>query len=221
MGKHGLPAGELLRCFFSECERQFRFLEERYSFSFLYGLVEYKNNFKLIKAVPNQDVDVPFQAIVRYEKDTRAIELLYGGEQFQIDAYIYYDPIDRFSFPEILKASRKDVGVPVGDWGVTDSERVKKTTGEMAQVVDQYARILLDPSEKVLSRAKTMREALLEQAVRQRHAEILDVIAEDAATAYRKKDFRKVIELLKPHEPHLKKAELKKLQRAQTFLKSR
>lgn len=220
MGEFHLAAGALLRCFFSQCERKFRFLEERHGYNFFYGLVEYRKNFKLIKAVESYDISGSFQAIVRYEKDEQALEMLYGSEQFQIEGYAYYNAIDRYTFSEILKASRKQTDMFQSDWGLTDPKLIEKTVSQFAYAVEKNARVLLDSNPKVLERANTIRNALLEQTIRQYHAEMLKRISEDAARAFREKNYRRVIELLNPHKEHLKKAELKKLQRAEELLRT-
>ena len=220
MGESHLAAGELLRCFFSECERKFRFLEERHGYNFFYGLVEYRKNFKLIKAVESYDNLGSFQAIVRYEKNEQALEVLYGSEQFQIEGYVYYNAVDRYTFSEILKAAKKQGDIFQCDWGLTDTKLTEEAISQFARAVEKNARTLLEPNPRILERANTIRNTLLEQTIRQYHTEMLKSVSEDAARAFREKNYRRVIELLNPHKEYLKKAELKKLQRAEELLRT-
>lgn len=215
-----LQANALLRCFFDECERHFRFLENRFGYRFLCGLVEYRNNYKLIKPLDRRSVVGTFQGIVRYERDERALELLYGGEEFRIDGYIYYDPILRYEFEDIMMAARKKDPKLHGDWGVTSPDLIHRTIVNMAEACEKHSSVLLNPNPKVLERATVMRRSLLEEAVRQHHARLLKKVSEDAARAFRERDYRRVVELLKPHEEYLKKGEFKKLKQAQTHLLS-
>jgi len=220
MSKTQLSANELLRCFFSECERHFRFLEERYGYSFICGLAEYQKNYKIIKPLNDQKVDGSFLAVTRYEKDERAIEICFGNEQFLIEAYTFYNPFDRFELSEILTAARKDNEQLAGDWGVTNPELIQKTILRIASSLQDQAHIILEPKPKLLARAMTIRNARLEQSIRQKHNDTLKSICEDAASAYREKNYCRVIQLLEPHKNYLQKADIKKLNRAKKYLLS-
>lgn len=211
---------DLLRGFFSECERHFRFLEQQYGYSFFCGLIEYKNNYKVIKPLNDQRVEGSFLAVTRYEKDDKAIELAYSQDQFSIEGFAFYNSIHRFELFEILSAARKSAPALTGDWGVTDTALIHKTIEPMAQAFEQHARILLDPNPKILERALTIRHTRLEQNIRQRHTDILKSICEEAAKAFREKNYLHVIHLLEPHKHYLKKAEIKKLERSKEFLQS-
>ena len=220
MSKDELHKGELLRCFFSECEKHFRFLEQRYDYSFFYGLVEYRNNYKVIRPFFEDDVSHPFTAVTRYEKDDQALEILFGSDQYYIEGYAYYSPIDRFEFSEILTAAKKP-GVSVAEnWGLKSEALIENTISTMAHNVEKSAKLLLKPKQKLLDRAITMRHARLEHAIRQLHIEGLQAACEAAAKAFREKNYKLVIELLEPHRRYLKKADLKKLDRAKKTLLS-
>ncbi len=220
MSETQLSADELLRCFFSECERHFRFLEERYGYNFICGLAEYQKNYKIIKPLNNQKIDGSFLAVTRYEKDNKAIEITYGNEQFLVEAHTFYNPFDRFQLAEILIAARKDEKKLTGDWGVTNPDLIQKTVQRMAHALEKHARIVLEPGPKLLDRAMTIRNARLEQSIRQKHNDIIKSVCEDAAGAYRMKNYRRVVQLLEPHKNYLQKADIKKLARAKKFLLS-
>lgn len=220
MGDTERAAAELLRCFFSECEKRFRFLEQRYGYTFLCGLVEYQNNFKIIKPIQEHyDIGV-FQAVTRYERDDQAIEILYGEDQFIIEGYAFYNPIERYELAEILNAAKKNEERAYGDWGVTNSELIQKTVRSMAHAIEKHAQLILDPSPKVLKRAMTIRQTRLEHTIRQKHQEIMNRASSEAARAYRKKNFKRVIELLEPHKNYLQRADLRKLEHSKKYLLS-
>ncbi len=215
-----LSVDELLRCFFSECERNFRFLEERYGYHFICGLAEYQKNYKIIKPLNDQKIYDSFSAITRYEKEEHAIEIVYGNEQFLIEAYTFYNPYDRFELSEILTAARRNDEELNGDWGVTNPDLIQKTIKRLANNLQSHARIVLDPKAKLLERAMTIRNTRLEQAIRQKHSDSIENACKDAASAFRKKDYRRVVQLLEPHKGYLKKADIKKLERARKSLLS-
>lgn len=216
------PVEALLRSFFSECERCFRFLEERHGYSFFCGLVEYKNNYKIIRPInlKGPSVEGPFTAVTRYEKNHRAIEITYSSGQFSIEAHAFYNPIDRYALSEIMAAARKPESRLEGDWGINDDMLIQDTIGALANHLEKHAQIILKPTEKLLNRAMTIRHQRLEQAIRQKHQSNIEMACRNAAKAFRQKDYRKVIQLLEPYKRYLKRSELKKLERAKKYLLS-
>ena len=213
------PLSALLKCFFAESENHFGFLERRYGFTPISGMIEYFKNYKIIKPFREQDIESSFSAVARYEKNNQALELTYGDDQFSIQGYAYFNPVDRYEFSEIMDAARKQFQTH-DDWGLTNPDMIAATTQELAKTVSSNARIFLDPSPRLLERIQTIRDTRLEHAIRQRHSDTLKIVGLEAARAYREKDYRRVIELLEPHRHYLKKAELKKLDRAKTAVLS-
>jgi len=221
MDRDHLTAEQLLKCFFSECERQFRFLEQRYGYNFFCGLSEYQKNYKIIRPYNGQqEIGESFLATIRYEKDHTAIEIIYSSDQFFIEGYMFYSPADRFEFSEILTAARKSNGNIAGDWGITDNFIITKTLQTMSACFEKNSHILLDPSVKLMDRALRIRHTRLEQAIRTQHSENIKEICAQAALAFREKNYRLVVKLLEPCRDYLKKADLKKLDRARQNLLS-
>ncbi|MCB9982826.1 MAG: hypothetical protein H6861_04000 [Rhodospirillales bacterium] len=217
---HIQPTGALLQHFFSSCERSFRFLEQRHGYTFFCGLVEYQNNYKIIKPFNQEHYDGSFNAVTRYEKGDQAIEINYSSDQFAIEACGFYNPINRLELCEVMTAARKTSPALEGDWGVTDETLLQNSISSLAQAVEKYARVLLEPSDKLLNRALTIRDKRLEQTIRQMHQTHIDDACRDAAKAYRQRDFRNVVRLLEPHKRYLKRGDLKKLERAKKSLLS-
>ena len=100
------PTEQLLACFFTECESQFRFLEQKYGFTYLSGLVEYRGGRQIIQPYQNQAVEPPFQAVTRYEKDDVCLEITYGDKEQVLEPYVYFGTIYRLAAAEILMARR-------------------------------------------------------------------------------------------------------------------
>lgn len=215
-----IKASELLQCFFAACERHFRFLEQNYGFSYISGIAEYSKNYQIIRPFQGEEIYDEFWGMTRYEKDDQAIEILYGGKQFLVESYIFYDPVQRFELSEILAAARKSDERMSGDWGLTRPALIESTIEQMAHATQKNTRFILEPSTKLLERAVTIRYKRLEQAIRTHYGDIIEQTCEQAAQAYRQKNFSKVIILLEPHRLHLSKADLKKLERAKKQLHS-
>lgn len=214
------PAEQLLELFFHECEKKFRFLEQLHDMTYLSGLVEKKNHYKIIRPYINQAPKFPFQAVTRYESDQMALELRYGEESMITECYLFYGPINRFTLEEILYAGRKAPNKVFSDWGVTHEQSIKNYIQKTAEAVKAHHKLLIAPSEKHIERALTIKDKRLEQAVYKQYNKALQETARKAAKAYRQKNYRLVVSLLSPYEKHLPNAERKKLDLAKRQLLS-
>lgn len=205
--------------FFSECESKFRFLELQHNFSYLSGLTEYKNNSKIIKPYAHQELDNSFLAVTRYEKNETAFEITFSPSTSKLECLAYYGPILRFSLEEILIAGRRsqDAGDQTLSLTVTETPH---TLAKIADTLQNNMDIFCAPSEKMIGRALTIRNARLETAIRKNFAERLKSLTFSAARAYREKNYRQVIALLNPYKNYLGAAELKKLELAKKQLLS-
>lgn len=221
MDQSHLAAGQLLKSFFSECERHFRFLEQRYGYGFFCGLCEYQNNYKIIKPFNgHNDISDSFIAVTRYEHSNQAIEIVYNSDQFFMDGYVFYSPADRFGFSEILNASQRADPRVDSDWGITDNVLITRIVERFAQGFKKNASLILNPQGKILDKALRIRHSKLETVIKKRHNEDIKLICEQAALAFREQNYRLVVKLLEPYKNYLKQADLKKLDRAKKYLLS-
>lgn len=209
---------DLLTCFFSECERQFRFLELRHGYSYLSGLATYKNNYKIIIPYNNTTVPEPFLAVTRYERDNLAFEFLYGYEDFVIEVNLYINNITRLSLKDLMDASRVPYVFEKSLSWVTYEGYIEEALGKFAAAIRENEKKFLSPSDKLIERALTMRGKLMEQAVREQYKTALHEASVRAAQAYMRKDYALVVEILQPFERDLSKADLKKLKLAREAL---
>ena len=81
----------------------------------------------------------------------------------------------------------------------------------IAAGVKKHRRVVLEPGQKLLDRALTMRGKRLEQRIREQHKNDIQKASIEGAKAFLEKDFRRVIELFVPYETYLSAADLKKL----------
>ncbi|MCC6597542.1 MAG: hypothetical protein IT559_01985 [Alphaproteobacteria bacterium] len=210
---------ELIKCFFSQCERKFRFLEQKHEFSYISGLAEYKNAYKIIKPYQGQKTPSPFLAMTRYEKENQTLEILYGGADFMLEVYSCHGHILRFTPAEILMAARKSSAYLPNTRGLSHSAAIEDALENLSKALRKHVKTLLNPSQRLLDRAQTIHNKQLEQAVRKRHRNTIEDACRQAAKAYREKDYPKVIQILEPHKNALGKADLKKLYLAKSLLR--
>jgi hypothetical protein len=220
MSDNFFSAKNLLEHFFSGCESNLRFLEQRHGFSYISGLAEYRNNSKIIRPWRGQEITETFTALTRYERADTSLEILFGEQQFIIESLVYYGPYQRFSLSEILKAARKIPKGKTNDWGITRPQLIDESLGRIAKNLLSHHKVILEPNTKFLDRMLTIRNVQLEQAVRRHFSQTIKDATLLAAKAFREKNFRMVISVLEPYKNFLPSSELKKLQIAKKQLLS-
>jgi hypothetical protein len=208
---NNLAPANLLSCFFTECERNFRFLEQAHGYSYIGGLVEQRGHHKIIKPYLNQGADASFTAVTRYERGHQVIELVFGADEYAFDGYVYYDPVQRFEFSEVLAAAKKnDVGASSA-WGLMDEGALAKTIDSVSDAVRRYTNYFTNIDEQLLKRANVIRSKRMEHAIRKQFEAQMEYACALAAKAFLDKDYFKVVELLEPLERYLARSDLKTL----------
>lgn len=212
-------SSDLLACFFSECEKRFRFLEQRHGYSYLSGMATYKNNYKIIVPYTHtSSVQDPFLAVTRYEKDNHALEILYGDDDYIMEVFIYIDPITRISLKDLMAAKRVPYAMPDKMSWVTQNALIEKMVQAFAHTVKEHKKSFLLPDAKLVERALTMRSKLTEQTVRAHYKKGMEDASVRAAQAYMQKNYQEAVETLEPFEKNLSKSDLKKLKLARENL---
>ena len=186
-------------------------MEQKHGYSYLSGLVEYRQGRQIITPYNRQNIQGPFLAVTRYEKDNQSLEILYGDKEFAIESYLYYDQVYRLSLGQMLAAVKKSDAGPTRHWLVTHEDLIVESIAGIARTVKKQWRHFLCPTPKIIERALTIRGKLMEQAVREQHKQDIEDASREAARAFMEKDFLKVIALLVPYERHLSASDLKKL----------
>ncbi|MGH1399413.1 MAG: hypothetical protein ACRBCT_09385 [Alphaproteobacteria bacterium] len=213
-----MSSKELLTCFFQESEKQFRFLELEHGYRYLSGMVEYRNNYKIIAPFRNRSYDEPFLATTRYEFEEHALEILYGDENYHLEMFIYTDSFTRLSLQDILLARRKDGSLGAEENWLTKPEVIVDTLAVLAAHIREHATHLLPPNEKLVDRALTIRGKMIEQGIRAHYEKALKEAGTRAAAAFMRKDYQGVIDVLAPFVDDLSAADLKKLKLARRKL---
>lgn len=218
MGSVGLdqaavPPEKLLAFFFKECEREFRFLEQEHGFAYFSGLSEYRKGRWIFTPWQSQQPLSPggFEASTFYEKDRVTFEISFSGESHVISPRLCYDRVYRLGLEEVLKAARKDYLFRSYTPYASETASVEKAIHALGKTVQKNKALLTQPNPKIIERALTIREKLLEQKIREQFIRDMNEACTAAARAFMNKDYRRAIELFTPYETHLSFAHLKKL----------
>lgn len=207
-----------LACFFQSCEREFRFLEQDHNFSYLSGLAQYRQGRLVFLPYKAGGKDENPEAVTLYEKNRVALEISYEADKSNLQIYFRYDRIYRFEIAEILKAHRKPA---LSEWRAlqallpdTLQNALKTAAAEVQHNVELLENLSPDAIQKILN----MREKLMQQKIRDQHKQDIENAIETAVKAFALKDYRRVVEILTPHEQYLNFAAIKKLEIARKYL---
>ncbi len=158
---------DLLTCFFTECESTFRFLELKHDYGYLSGLIDYRQGRQIITPYHGQSIENSFRAVTRYEMENNAIEILYGDKEFMIEAYIYINQIHRLSLSDILLAAKKDDNSTKNNRQITKQNQIERKIHNISASIKKNKRHFLEPNERMIERALTMRGKRMEQSIRE------------------------------------------------------
>lgn len=210
---------DLLACFFTECEAQFRFLERTHGFGRIAGLAEYKKGRLIITPHSSSTPGIgPFHLITRYERGPLAFEIGYSDENYLLDCHVYHNLSTRLSLEDVLKAAKRPSAAKILSRPASRPELLLSQIRELAAIVHKNNSWLGEESTKLFERAITIRETILEHNIREQYKREMEALSSQAAKAFLQKDFQKVVTLLTPYESHLSGADLKKLNQARRRL---
>lgn len=195
--------------FFSACEKHFRFLETDYEFRYLSGLCEYKNGRYIISPYQNDDHIGERYPVTRYEKDRIAFEIIYDG---RIEAWIYYDRVDRLSLEDVFHIMKKFFPLPEPSAPVEDIVRF------ISDALRAHIKILAESDFRTIKKTILARNKILEAQIRKHHRQGMQDACIHAAQAFLERNYKRTIELLTPFETDLPDSDLKKLQLAREYL---
>ncbi len=204
----------LVSCFFGACEKRFRFLELKHGFSYESGLYFYKDQQKRLVAFDTHLEDLPddvVAAATRYTKNNHSIEINYDIMQNAIAPYLYLGRSERFLVEMVLAASKRNENDARAREVPIDKRAIEQALQNMGQAIHAHMDILGEPSRKVIERTVALYETRLEHSIRKKYEDSLKLSIKSASQAFQQKNFMRVISLLSPYEPHLRRTERKKL----------
>ncbi|MAF97948.1 MAG: hypothetical protein CMH26_04860 [Micavibrio sp.] len=208
---------DLPQKFFAACARDFRFLEENHDYRFISGVVEYRNNYKLIKPYNRGHYRDGWRVVSLYESASDSIEIVFDSAGFFIEGFVYYNPVDRYEFNHVLGAAKKSCEDLEERMGLYESQMIEDKVSAIARGIKQYKKYFIAPEAKFKARVEVVKTQRIEQSVRQYFEYQMKDTCERAALAFLEKDYDQVISLLSPLESYLGMADLKKLKLATRY----
>jgi hypothetical protein len=204
--------------FIGSSQKHLQFLVDDLGFTCIAGMVEYKNGRKLIKPLDTITV-IPddlrqIWCVVRYEKDDFALELGYGDMDLRLEAYVYHDRIIRSALLDLLSIQ----GVGCDDlplqW-LRDDDVIDGAIKTYADLIHANKRYIFKNDEKTIRKIQIQRSKKIRNTIKQHHDTTMRSITLMSSKAMQNKDYRRVIELLRPYKRYLSKASLTMLEQAQ------
>ena len=157
------------------------------------------------------------ETYVRYESSVVFVNVYLGRSSFELNVEIGERvigkdlPESRFTIGEILYLANPQVAENYHSYQVTTSQSVKTFVGELARIVKLHAIPALLGDHEFFQRVA---EIQLQRSNDLLRTWELNRVRREVETAWREKDFKRVIEIYDPVKDQLTPAEEKKLQYA-------
>ena len=152
---------------------------------------------------------------VRYESNVAFVNIYHGRASFELNVEIGERvgqgsvPENSFTIGDILYLANRKIAETYRPYQVTNPESVKKFVNELAHLVKDYAMPALQGDHAFLQRVSEMQLQRSDDLLRGWE---LNRVRKNVESAWRERDFKRVIELYGPFEKYLSPAELKKLE---------
>jgi hypothetical protein len=214
-------ASKLIATFTQEVESSFRFLVDQYGFKQDAGLSDFGSPVSKLKRLNPRKVPGTFWFIERFVNREIRIEIGFGDREFIVEADWWYQKESHgFAMWEIFNAAgAKDNKIGGSAW-VTSCEFMEQTVREMAKSTKENIDLFIKPSEVLIDRALEIRGSRLRYDQKKQKKRNLNRARNEAASAFREKDYQKVIELLSPYSEILSEADNKKIHLCRKYGKS-
>jgi hypothetical protein len=217
----------LLAYFFKNCKKQFRFLKSEYAFSSLAGMAHYERGRYIIE--PDKDllqIEYPFHAIVRYERDDVAFEIMYGDYHYALECFITYGGRYRFALNDLVEIiPEKQGNAPIlfsRYQNVHSAPQVHHIRAYLETAHKQlscYGDYLLKGiSQDFLESALEKQRDKTEILVRYCYMKQKENACQKAAETFKEQDYKRAIMLYRPYKKDLSSIELRMLTLAISYL---
>jgi hypothetical protein len=150
---------------------------------------------------------------VSFENDKIRLQVIFGGEDRKIVSWLRYCEL-RFSWYDLPK------GVPIGMEYQSDRDRldcpkeIQADLMERREILIQNLESILKCNENWFNEIQNRRNAHFENEIRQQFERGLNYASHKAAQAWFDRDYKRVIEFLRPYEGHLSSTDVRKLELA-------
>ncbi|MEZ5918458.1 MAG: hypothetical protein R3D66_00530 [Alphaproteobacteria bacterium] len=212
------PLESLLTCFFSEGETRFRFLEDACDYTTIGGMVRYKNNLRVIVPYKPEYCSLPFLALMRYEGEAGAFEILYGDRDYTLEIFFCPSPVNRVYLGEWVSAAGGEVLQSDSIAWLHEQVALEEALRSRAVFLRKSIDCFINPQPDTLDRALAIQAKRVEQAVRAQYKQDMAQASKMAARAYFRKDYKDVVRLLRPYEKYLSPVDIRKFMIARSKL---
>lgn len=154
---------------------------------------------------------------VRYESDSVFLNVYHGRSSFELNVEIGERVNKRdmsenpFTIGEILKLVNPGEAKEYRPYQASKAESVKKCVDELAHLVKTYANMALCGDHAFFQEVSGIRRQSSDELLRMWE---LNRVRREVETAWRDKNFRRVVEIYEPVEKDLTPAEVRKLEYA-------
>jgi hypothetical protein len=124
----------------------------------------------------------------------------------------------RYSLRELIEADGGEAAGASHDWGADSAEQVKAGVREMGDALRTYLSVILRGRATLVPRVRARRDQRMQEWKEQGRLDRDRRIVAEAAEAFRRRDFRRAIDLLEPLELRLSGSDRKKLDYARKRL---
>jgi hypothetical protein len=212
---------KLINTFTQDVESRFRFLVDEHGFVNEQGLSDFSSPVSQLKSWNPENMPGTFWFIERFTNQQCRIEIGYGDRELIVEANWWPDNDERgFDLWEILNAAEKsDMKIGGSAW-VNSSDFMARTIHDIAESLKEHLSLFINPSSAIIDRALEIRGAKLRFDQKKQRDRDLSCARNDAALAFRNKEYVKVIELLSPFAEILSEADKKKIKLCSNYAKS-
>ena len=215
------PVAKLINTFTQEVESRFRFLVDEHGFLNERGLSDFSSPVSKLKSWDPENMPGTFWFIERFTDQQCRFEIGYGDRELIVEADWWPDNNERgFGLWEILNAAKKSDTKIGGSAWVSSSDFMARTIHDIAESLKVHLDLFVNPSNAIIDRALEIRGAKLRYDQEKQRERDLSRAKNEAASAFRNKEYARVIELLSPFSEILSEADKKKIKLCSKYAKS-
>jgi hypothetical protein len=204
----------LLETFRQECDAKLGFLQKVHSAKKEFGLSRGDAPIATLDSYTADQLSEFFLAVQRYRLKTVIIEIAYGDRDSIVQPRAFFPFSGGFGLFEILRAAGIRDADAEGDSQVYSKDVMRRTVSAIAASLEGHFVLMTNPGIRILARAQEIRREQARQEKEEHRRAFLEKARNTAADEFRKRNYRKVIELLTPFEDILSEADREKVRLA-------
>jgi len=214
MEKQSASRETLTEVFRRECDAKFGFLEVAHAARKEFGLSRGDAPIATLDSAGPDQLSELFLAVQRYRLKNTVIEIVYGDKDSIVQARAFFPFSGGFGLFEILRAAGVHDADAEGDSQVFSKDVMQRIVSAIAAALERHFELMTNPGIRILARAQEIRREQARQEKEGHRQAFLRTASNTAADEFRKRNYRKVVELLAPFEDILSEADREKVRLA-------